>query len=81
MSAVATVSDSGVVFAVTAGSTTIRAASGGQSADVSVSVRDGGYITPAGGVVDAAAGAVSLLVPAQAISADVALVEPRGTTR
>ncbi len=71
--AIATVSDSGTVMAVSAGSVTISATAEGQFAQVSVVVREGGYVTQAGGVVTAATGAVSLTVPAEAVSAAVAL--------
>jgi alpha-tubulin suppressor-like RCC1 family protein len=70
---VATVSATGVVSALTAGSTRIAATAEGRTIDVVVVVRDGGFITPAGGVAHGVDGVVTLTVPAQAVSNGVAL--------
>lgn len=64
---IATVSSGGVVTAIGAGSTDITASVGGKTGTVSLTVEDGGFITTSGGSLTAAAGAVTLHVPAQSL--------------
>ncbi len=71
--AVATVSTTGVVTAVAVGSAVITATAEGRSADVTVTVVDGGYVTAAGGTIEAAGGAVSLVMPPGAVSTGTAI--------
>lgn len=70
---VATVDANGAITAVGVGTATITATSEGKSADATVTVRDGGWVTPAGGQVDAAGGDVRIVVPAQAVAQAMAL--------
>lgn len=70
---VATVSSSGLVSAVAVGSTTITATSEGQVGQASITVRDGGFIGPAGGTVTAADGKVTVQVPASALTTPTAI--------
>jgi alpha-tubulin suppressor-like RCC1 family protein len=72
---IATVNDSGTVTAVAAGSAEITATAEGRSTSATVTVRDGGFVTSAGGTVTAAA--VTIVVPAQTLSANVALTVDR----
>lgn len=72
-SAVASVSAAGVVTAAAAGQATVTAASEGQSGQATVTVLDGGFVGPAGASIVAAAGAVTLEVPAGAVTTGTAL--------
>jgi uncharacterized protein YjdB len=75
--AVATVSQAGVVTAVAAGSATITATSEGRNAAAAITVRDGGWLTPAGGTVTAAGGNLVITVPAGALAIATAItVDP-----
>jgi uncharacterized protein YjdB len=58
----------GLITAVAVGTVTITATSEGKSAQSVVTVRDGGFISPAGGTVTAALGSVVVQVPAQALA-------------
>ncbi len=70
---VATVSSGGLVTAVATGTATITASAGGIDGTASVTVRDGGFVGPAGGSVTAASGAVMLTIPAQALASGTAI--------
>jgi hypothetical protein len=71
--AVATVSTAGLVSATGAGSATITASSEGKTGTATVTVSDGALIGQSGGNLDAAGGAVKLVVPAGALAAPTAL--------
>lgn len=71
--AIATVSPSGGVVAVAPGTPGITASLGGASANVQLQVLDGGMVTAMGGTLRAAAGQVELVIPAGAVSQDVAV--------
>ncbi len=71
---VASVSASGVVTAVAAGTATITATSEGKSGTASVTVRDGALIGTSGGGFSSAGGRVSIQVPAQALGSTTALL-------
>lgn len=75
----ATVSDSGVVTAVSAGTVRITASAESRSAAVDIVVRDGGLIVPSGGTASGLAGAVLLTVPAASVSAPLSLTVDRDT--
>jgi hypothetical protein len=72
-SAVASVSSSGLVTALTVGTAIITATSGGKSGTVTMTVVDGGIVGAAGGTVNAIQGAVKLTLPAGALSATTTL--------
>ncbi len=75
--AAATVSQTGVVTGVAVGIATVTATSEGKSATAALRVRDGGWITPAGGTITAAAGHVVMTFPAGAVVAPTAItVDP-----
>ncbi|MGE0441821.1 MAG: Ig-like domain-containing protein [Gemmatimonadales bacterium] len=78
-SGVATVSASGLVSAVAAGSATISATSEGQTGSAAVTVGEGGFVTGAGGSVSAFGGDLVLVVPTGGVSAGVALQVARDT--
>ena len=65
---VVTVSGSGVVIGVAAGTATVTALSGGKSATAVIAVSDGGMIGPTGGTITGAGGAAVLIFPAQALA-------------
>lgn len=69
---VATVSNSGVVTAVAPGTAIISATAGTATANATVTVGDGGYVTSTGGTISALAGQVQLIVPANAITTPTA---------
>jgi uncharacterized protein YjdB len=71
--AVASVDATGVVTAATPGSATVSATSEGRTGSATVTVRDGGFIGPAGGQAVGAAGNVTLVVPAGALTANTAI--------
>lgn len=78
--AVASVSTSGLVTAVTAGSATITATSEGQTGTAVITVADGGQVTTGGGTVTAGGGAVQIVIPPGAVSAPVPVtVTPNAT--
>jgi len=82
--AVATVTPSGLVTGVGVGVATITATSEGRSSSATMTVLDGGWVTPAGGLVTAAAGDVVLEVPAGALESPTAITvmsvtEPAGS--
>jgi carboxypeptidase family protein/Big-like domain-containing protein len=64
---VASVSGTGLVTAVLAGTTTVTASSEGRNASVTVTVRDGSLIGVAGGQATGASGKVTITVPAGAL--------------
>lgn len=64
---VVTVTGSGVVTGVAAGTATVTALSEGKSANAAITVTDGGMIGPSGGTITGAAGAAVLIFPAQAL--------------
>jgi len=72
-SAIATVSSSGLVTAVTPGTVEIRAQASGVTGSATLVVRDGGMVGASGGTVSAAQGAVALAIPAGALPAAVAV--------
>lgn len=69
--AVASVSTTGLVTALAAGTTTITATSEGKSGTAEVTVVDGGVVGPGGGTVVAADGKVTITVPAGAVTSPV----------
>jgi len=69
--AVATVNLSGLVTAVSPGSATITATSETKSGSATITVADGGQLPITGGTVNAAGGAVKIVVPAGAVAAPV----------
>lgn len=73
LNSVATVSASGLVTAVSAGTTLITATSEGKNGFATITVAQGGYVTTAGGTVSSSDNAVRLSVPAGAVSAGIAL--------
>jgi hypothetical protein len=68
---VASVDGSGLVTAATPGSTTIQATSEGRTGTSGITVREGALIGSAGGQAVAFSGNVTVVVPAQALSASV----------
>ena len=87
--AVATVSASGLLTAVTVGTATITATCEGKSGAAAITVGQGGVVGATGGTVASSDGGVRLLVPAGAVSAGLALTitptaspptPPAGTT-
>jgi alpha-tubulin suppressor-like RCC1 family protein/uncharacterized protein YjdB len=66
---VASVSTTGLVTGVAAGSTTITATSEGRSATATVVVSEGAVIGPAGGVITANGGKATITIPAGALAA------------
>jgi hypothetical protein len=78
---VATVSTTGLVTAVGAGTTTISATSGAVSGTAAVQVNPGGIVGNTGGTVSAAAGAVTLQLPAGAVTGSTPItVTPKPDT-
>lgn len=71
--AVASVDASGLVTAVASGVTNVTATTEGKVGSATVTVRDGGFIGPSGGQAVTAAGNVTVLVPAGALSTSSAL--------
>ncbi len=65
--------NAGLVTAAAVGSATITATSEGRSAQATITVQDGGLASAGGGTINAAGGAVSLTLPAQAVSGPLAL--------
>jgi hypothetical protein len=77
--AVATVTQTGLVTAVAPGTATITATSEQRSGTKAVQVREGARIGPEGGTVNGLNGAVSLEVPAGALTEPVSItLEPAG---
>jgi alpha-tubulin suppressor-like RCC1 family protein len=72
-SGIATVIPGGLVTAVAVGTATITATSEGKTAQATITVRDGGFISPAGGTVTAASGNVVVQLPASALAAATAI--------
>lgn len=70
---VASVSGNGVVSALAAGNVTIRAQSGGATAQQPIRVDEGGLMSSAGGTIRGLSGAVELVVPAGAVTSPVAI--------
>lgn len=64
---------SGLVTAMSVGTAQVTATSEGVTAGVSITVRDGGFVSPAGGQVSASSGSVVLVLPAQAVSVGTAV--------
>ncbi|MEI6738686.1 MAG: Ig-like domain-containing protein [Gemmatimonadaceae bacterium] len=78
---VATVSSTGLVAAVAAGTATVSATSGTVSGTTVVRVNAGGVVSSAGGSVTAAAGNVALTIPAGAVSSTLPItVTPKPDT-
>ncbi len=78
---IATVSTTGLVTAVGAGSTAITASSGSATGSLTVQVNPGGIVGTTGGTVTAAGGAVTLQLPAGALTATTAItVTPKPDT-
>jgi hypothetical protein len=71
--AVASVSATGLVTALTAGTAIITATSDGETGSATITVREGGLVGPAGGTVSALQGAVKMTIPAGALSAATSL--------
>ncbi|MFN8575031.1 MAG: Ig-like domain-containing protein [Gemmatimonadaceae bacterium] len=71
--AVATVSSTGLVTALTAGTATIGVAGEGKSATAAITVTDGGIVSANGATVSAAAGNVKIDVPAGAAPVGTAI--------
>lgn len=71
--ATATVTAGGVVTGVGPGATQVTASVEGKTGSINLTVDDGGYLTAAGGIVTAAAGAVVLQVPSQGVSGATAI--------
>jgi hypothetical protein len=78
--AIARVSDTGLVTAVSAGRATITATSETKTGSVAIDVREGGLVGPAGGTVTANGGAVQLVVPAGALAAQTVITVDVGGT-
>lgn len=79
--AVASVSGSGLVTAIAAGTTSITATSGSASGSATVQVNAGGLVSASGGTVQAAGGAVSLTFPAGAVASTLPVaVTPKPDT-
>ena len=70
---VATADNSGLVSAVSAGSTTITATSEGYSASATVTVNSGAFLGPAGGTATGFGGNASVTVPAAALTTNTAI--------
>lgn len=70
---VAIVDATGVVTATAPGATNVVATSEGRSGTAALTVLDGGFVGPAGGQVVAASGDVTLVVPAGALAAGLAI--------
>jgi uncharacterized protein YjdB len=66
----ATVSSTGFVFGVAAGSATITATSEGRTASTQITVKEGAILGAAGGTVNALNGAVTLIIPAGALKSN-----------
>ncbi|MEW5916084.1 MAG: Ig-like domain-containing protein [Gemmatimonadota bacterium] len=66
---IASVSTQGLVTAIAPGTVTLTAQLDGQRATTTVSVLQGGLLTPAGGIVRTAGGEIELTVPAGAVGA------------
>ena len=78
--AVARVSETGLVTAVAPGQATITATSETRTATITVVVREGALIGLAGGTLTALGGAVQLVVPVGALTAETAITfDPGGT--
>ncbi|HWB43599.1 MAG TPA: Ig-like domain-containing protein [Gemmatimonadales bacterium] len=71
--AIATVSQTGLVTAVSTGTVTIRATSEGRTGGRSIRVLDGALVGPEGGTVTAFGGTLRLEVPAGAVSGPTSL--------
>jgi uncharacterized protein YjdB len=71
--AVASVDGSGLVTAASPGTANITATSEGRVGTATITVGDGGFISPVGGTVTAAAGNVIVQVPAQALASATAI--------
>lgn len=71
--AVATISASGAVTALAPGSVKLTATVDGKSAQATVTVVDGGWVTAAGGTVRAAGGHVAMTVGAGAVATGMAI--------
>lgn len=70
---VATVSLGGLVTAVGPGTATITATSEGKSGSAAITVADGGQLPVTGGTVEAAGGAVKVVVPGGAVTGPIAI--------
>ncbi len=71
--AVASVSSSGLVTALTAGTAPIIATSEGKSSTATITVNDGLFVGPAGGQTTAGSGSVTLTIPPQALTTNTAI--------
>ena len=69
----AAVDGDGMVTATAPGATNVIATSEGRNGSAAVTVNDGGFVGPAGGQVVAAAGNVTLVLPAGALAAGTAI--------
>src|SRR6476469_2910713 len=75
----ATVGTDGTVTAVAPGSVSIAATSEGITGRATITILDGGLITPSGGTVHAAGNIVTVIVPANAVSTNLSLVVQAAT--
>ena len=71
--AVASVNTSGLVTALTAGTAGIVATSEGKSSTATITVKEGLFVGPSGGQATGGGGNVTLVIPAGAVSSNVAL--------
>jgi uncharacterized protein YjdB len=69
----ATVSSTGVVAGVAAGTATITAAADGKTATATITVLDGGIISSTGGTLNLQSGAVQIVVPSDALTSSTNL--------
>lgn len=69
--AVAGVSTSGLVTALSAGTAAIIATSEGKSSAATITVRDGLFVGPAGGQAVGGGGSVTLVIPANAVTSNI----------
>ncbi|HUQ98724.1 MAG TPA: Ig-like domain-containing protein [Gemmatimonadaceae bacterium] len=70
----ATVANDGTVTGVSAGSASITATSEGITARATITILDGGLITPSGGTVRGAGNMVTVVAPANAVSTNMSVV-------
>lgn len=75
----ATVGTDGTVTAVAPGSVSITATSEGITGRATITILDGGLITPSGGSVHAVGNIVTVIVPANAVSTNLSLVVQAAT--
>lgn len=71
--AVASVNSTGVVTGLTAGTAGIVATSEGKSSTATITVKEGLFVGPSGGQATGGGGNVTLIIPAGAVSSNVAL--------